>query len=470
MAFGLYEESGNRTQIVTASGEAMDHGIHPEMPLAEAQALLDSAEFMPHDEQADLMELQMLARVCCLYSPLVSVECSGDSHCLVLDISGCAPLFGSEFRLARRLIVDLAKRGYFVHVATADTIGAAWAIARYGHRAGSNRYLRSLPVEALRIPPQLVASLGEFDLRTIGQLRLLRKDALPSRFGTMLTERLDQMFGHREELPVPVAHPEPVLAEWSADESICHREAIRCICTDLLSEILGLLKARGKGLLKLTLTLQSEASDPLVLEIGLTRPADSLPHLMGLVELKMETEPVPEWLHTIRMEASVMGPLEIRQRTLFTQQESIRDDVSVQRLIDRLSTRIGPQAVVRPALLPQALPEQAVGYEPLADQVWQTQSASDSPTVPVRPLELFPEPQPVDVMSVVPDGPPVTFHWNQREYRIAHCTEFERIKTGWWQDSGSIHRDYCRVETQSGSCYWLFRDGNGKWLLHGVFE
>jgi len=453
-----------------SSCDATHYGICPGMPLAEAQALLTSATFLPHDPDADLMELQTLACVCHQYSPVVGLELSHNAHCLVLDVTGCTHLFDGEPGTACQVVGDLAERGYFAHVATANTIGAAWAIARYGHRAGSDRRLRSLPVEALRIPNKLVARLHEFDLRTVGQLPALPRDTLPSRFGTELTKRLDQMFGRCTELLVPVPRSEPVSAQWSTEEPVCHREAVLHICDELLAQVLSTVRARGEGILRLTLHLNNEAADPPVsFEVGLMQPGDSPVHVMGLLRLKLEAVAIPEWLYEITMKASVTAPLQIRQRGLFDHHEP-PDDSSVRRLMDRLTARLGRDAVVRARLLPEAVPEQSVRYEPLTDPVSDAQPAGGSAIASARPLELFPKPLPVRVMSIVPDGPPVRFHWNRREYRVAHCTEPERIATGWWQDTGAIHRDYYQVETQSGARFWLFRDGNREWFLHGVFE
>ena len=57
----LYAESGNRAQVVIVSSEARRHGIRAEMSLSEAQALHDGATFLPHDADADIQALLMLA-------------------------------------------------------------------------------------------------------------------------------------------------------------------------------------------------------------------------------------------------------------------------------------------------------------------------------------------------------------------------------------------------------------------------
>ena len=484
----LYVESGNRAQVVIASAKAQRHGVRAGMSLAEAQALIDSALFLPHDATADLRELRNLAGLCYHYSPFVGLELSGETHCLVLDISGCGHLFGDESGLARKLVIDLAERGYFAHVATANTIGAAWAIARYGHCTGPDRRLRSLPVEALRIPDRLVTQLREFDLCRIGQLSALPEDSLPSRFGKLLSERLGQLYGRRDELIVPVPQPEQPRATWTTEESISGRQATQYVCPDLLTEILDTLKSRSEGLLMLTLLLKSDSTDPVSVEVRLARPDNSLPHVLKLLELKLETIRLPERLHTVVLEASVVATLQTRQRGLFADlQEPGETSREVRGLIERLSTRLGEDAVVRPHLLPEAIPEQGVGFSPLSGTASRSasQALSDATSTvsasgmaaftttaftmtAARPLLLLPQPQPVQVSL---DGrQPAGFFWNRQHYQIVQTTEVERFATGWWQESGSIQRDYFRVETSSGAQLWLFRDRDNQWFLHGLFE
>src|SRR5215468_3738480 len=94
--------------------------------------------------------LARLVEWCDRYSPLVSQDgCDG----IVLDITGCAHLFGGE----SPLLLDLQSRLHRVviesHGAIADTWGAAWALARYGdrfivHGENTGPALDPLPVEA----------------------------------------------------------------------------------------------------------------------------------------------------------------------------------------------------------------------------------------------------------------------------------------------------------------------------------
>ena len=71
---------------------------------------------------------------------------------------------------------------------------------------------------------------------------------------------------------------------------------------------------------------------------------------------------------------------------------------------------------------------------------------------------------------MVPDGPPVQFHWAGVEHRVAGAWGPERIETGWWRDR-DVHRDYYVVVTHLGNRFWLFRRrDDGRWFLHGCFD
>ena len=71
---------------------------------------------------------------------------------------------------------------------------------------------------------------------------------------------------------------------------------------------------------------------------------------------------------------------------------------------------------------------------------------------------------------MLPDGPPVRFTLQSRQYHIVRHWGPERIETGWWRGR-CVRRDYYRVETDTGHRFWLFRRlDDGVWFLHGEFE
>ncbi len=322
-----------------------------------------------------------------------------------------------------------------------------------------------------------------FDLRRVEQLLELPRQELPARFGDVLNERLDQLFGKCLEEITLERPPEPVQAQWSTNdgfsgEGISGQHAVTCVCGDLLDEILAALEPRREGVLRLRLEFRSDAAAACRFEQGIAQPATSRQHLLELLKLRLEKQRLPADIHTIRMTAMETSPLETRQQTLF-EEDSRPTDGAFQRLLDRLTSRLGADAVLRAESRHEPLPEDSVALLPVTER--QTSRRKSSPTtsetnhdverLPTssRPLCLM-LPVCVDVVAALPNGPPTSFRWQHGNYTIVRCTEPERIDTGWWSDGGHHTRNYYRVETTTGERFWLFCDGHGDWYLHGVFD
>ena len=124
------------------------------------------------------------------------------------------------------------------------------------------------------------------------------------------------------------------------------------------------------------------------------------------------------------------------------------------------------------------LPEQAAAAAPAYctapdPQGW---SAAPDPDAPARPLRLFEQPEPIDAVAEVPDGPPVRFRWRRALHQVVRAEGPERIAPAWWSTGPKPTRDYYRVEDEAGQRYWLYREGlyaleaaHPRWFLHGLF-
>ncbi len=94
----------------------------------------------------------------------------------------------------------------------------------------------------------------------------------------------------------------------------------------------------------------------------------------------------------------------------------------------------------------------------------------NEPKLPVRPLRLLPQPVPVAVTSVIPDGPPINFRYEGTTCQITKWAGPERIETAWWMTKRT-QRDYFRVQTTNHHRYWLFREKRSQqWFIHGFFD
>ena len=136
----LFSELANRGRLVAAvSPLAVQSGVRIGMPLTEAKSLLRHAVFhvFPFEPSVDRTALAQLARQMHAFSPTVGLEQTDQPQSLLLDISGVAHLFGDapgdEQQLLRESLEFLQQLGYVAQAAAADTIGQAWALARFSN-------------------------------------------------------------------------------------------------------------------------------------------------------------------------------------------------------------------------------------------------------------------------------------------------------------------------------------------------
>ena len=197
-------------RIVAMDDAAHRLGLRVGMPLADARAMYPALAVATSDKEADRRLLEGVADWCDRYTPLVGLDAPDG---LMLDIAGCAHLFGGETAMGRDMLKRLAAQGLQARAAIADTPGAAFAVARFGGASvvppGAMRQaLAPLPVAALRLSPSTTESLAELGLKHIADLIDLPRAPLAARFGEGLVRRLDQALGREDEpitprLPVP---------------------------------------------------------------------------------------------------------------------------------------------------------------------------------------------------------------------------------------------------------------------------
>jgi protein ImuB len=431
---------------------------------------------------------------------MVGLEPSPAPECLLFDVTGLAELFHGEEALVEHVAREFRRRGYTIHLALADTLGAAWAMAHYGPTVTvvppgrGLAALAALPVEALRLAAETASTLRELGLSRIGRLTSLERASLATRFGPELLLRLDQAAGEVAEV-FQGHHPPPeVQAAWTFETPTDRRDLIEWALDRLVERVVNQLGDRRLGVQRLECRIRGQTTFRTQFSIGLFRPSARSRHLEGLIKLKLETCVLTEPVAALELLVAGSSALEERQQELFAgggvhAQQLGDNSRGLALLIDRLSSRLGRAAVVGARLLPDAQPEFAWRYEPT---IGNSQFGSRKPAgknkrrksgelsaspvsdfrVPVlsRPLCLFPQPLPLAVVAAVPDGPPRVFTAGGVQQKIERAWGPERIQTGWWRGPG-VGRDYYRVETATGQWFWLFRRlDDGRWFLHGAFQ
>ena len=440
---------------------------------------------MPEDQAADARLLDAIAGWCQRYTPLVAAN---PPDGILLDISGCAHLFDGEERLGEDLLARVTSFGFSARAAIAPTIGAAWAAARFADgsvtaQGGERELLTPMPLAALRLPTDMVAALARLGLKRVADILDLPRAPLTARFGIDLLRQLDRALGREDEPLSPLLPVAPYAAERSFPEPIAREEDVLATVEGLARRIETTLAARGDGARRLELALFR--TDGLVKRIaaGTSRPVRD-PHTIRalfverLAALGDEIDP-GFGFDLARLSVLVAEPCPSQQIGLGARE----DQAELDRLVNRLSARLGRQRVSRFVAHDSHIPELAAASVP-AQTMGQGEAGWDAfrrfrieAQLSPRPLRLLARPEPIeDVFALAPDGPPVRFRWRRALHEVVAAEGPERIEAVWWSEAGGRTRDYFRVEDKTGLRFWLFRAGlyrdltaPPRWFLHGMY-
>ena len=177
-------------------------GLACGMTVTHAQSLIPDLTVVEATPEEDEAALFRLALWCIKYSPLVTPD---PPDGVFIDVAGSAHLFQGEAALAARpLQAASARKGSSARAALADTAGCAWAMARFGKETivspgRASEAIASLPVAALRLSNETVASLHDVGIERVAQLASKPRASLRLRFGAEVLLRLDQAFGSANE-------------------------------------------------------------------------------------------------------------------------------------------------------------------------------------------------------------------------------------------------------------------------------
>lgn len=462
---------------------------------------------------------------------------------LFLDITGCSHLFGGEAAMLSDCLARLRAQGLRVTGAVAGTPGAAWALSRYaGERyaegasesgqvieTGAEAHcLALLPLDCLRLPKDCVADMGRVGLQRVGDLLERDRAPLARRFGEILLLRLDQALGRVDEPISPRFTTPLIMAERRFFEPIGRLEDVQAVVLSLSGQVQASLERRAAGGRIFELALFRVDGAVQRTQVGASRPVKSQPDIARLFaeRFKADESVLDAGYGYDLIRLAVMEDQRLDPGQVDWDAQRGGDPAQVAALVDRLGARLGLARVVRPMMGDRHLPESQTVLVPAAAsdgvalgwpcdpggilvQPWQLEGLTDeaggrrpSPasaamlscqasttaqadaTFPmVRPLRLFDPAEVVEVVAMVPDGPPLRFRWRRGAYRIVRSEGPERIAPPWWVGAidlpGSVRsaeaRDYFRVEDEEGRRFWLYREGlygqeraAPRWFLQGI--
>ena len=290
------------------------------------------------DLEEDYRFLDLLSRWAGKYSPWIKKELPDG---VLIDITGCAHLFGGEQGLIEAFKIDCDNFALTVHIGLADTVGAAWALSRFlentsellhtgdvidqearatrarafkrGNQPSSltidqknnelsffkyiiapcgqtREYISNLPLASLRLSQSKVISLRRLGFRYIKDLLEIPRAPLTRRFGRDLLTRLDQILGLE---PEPVSPEKPVnrfSVRLTLPEPIGLKSDFLLALEKLVPALCRKLKNSKFGVRKLQLQIFRTDSTTQSIYIQLTQPSFDTEKILILLAMKLDED------------------------------------------------------------------------------------------------------------------------------------------------------------------------------------
>ncbi len=513
-------ERGTARIVVSVGLAAERQGVRRDQSLSDALALCPGLVTRPLDPEAGRGFLTALRRWAGQFSPWVAEEVPDG---LMLDITGCAHLFGGEEGLLLKVESDCAGFGLSLRAGLAETPGAAWALSRFAgqeahplrngdaidqeahatrSRAGKRRHwskggdspavplagapsgriappgrllasLGGLPVAGLRLSPDALEAANALGLRRIEDLVGMPRGALARRLGPEVLDRLDKTLGRVPDAMTPAPPPVGFGVRLSLPEPIGTAEDLLAAIDRLLPPLAAKLTAFGVGARKLRLETFRSDHTRQRFDIGLARPTVEAADLRPVLKMQIDRIEPGFGIDVVRLEAVRVERCDPAQSAGLARGGTggARSEAAFQDLLSRLGTRVGLEAITLAHPGDSHVPEKAAVIYAAAwaapVQAWPVGRA-------VRPLTL----SDIELVHAAP-GPdlPQRLRWRGRDEDVVSVDAGpERVAPEWWLDDPAWRsglRDYWCVTTAAGARLWVcFAHGaeiSGGWFCHGQF-
>ena len=389
----------------------------------------------------------------------------------------------------------LARAGLTAQLALAETLGGAHALARFARsspiivpaRRRSRAALASLPVEALRLEPEIARLLRRLGLKRIGQLYDVPRASLERRFhakdaAEAVLVRLDQALGRREEMRAPLRPAPTSRRGFPSLSRSSPMKAYSPASTISRASFARTLARKGQGARRAALWLCRSDGSSAVIEAGLSAPSRASEASRRSVQGQDRGD-----RHGLRRRPH--GVLRSCHRDAAAGADKSRREqarrCAPEPLIDRLVNRLGSRAVRR--IFPRAshIPELAQSARSALTRSFSARSASSRndfatswigqiPRKPPRPPLLLARAR--SLRRCLPRDSRRSagaLHLAARDRRVVKAEGPERIAPEWWRSlrwhrapvsrgkgrMSARPRDYYRIEDEDGHRYWVFREG-----------
>lgn len=443
--FAVITGHGNYQEISICSKEAASSRVYPGMKVSEARAVCADLLIRPYDNSLYLLAQKELIEKLVYCSPKVSAL---DMGTFLLDASGLNHL-GGEPGLCKR-IQKIANQSGFASLRTgvagsAFAAGIACRFKRGQHfivPPGQDKaFLAPMSVQYLPSELELTESFLSLGINSLGHLAAMPVSQIEERFGRNGVKAHELACGIDNTFPcIPQTEKSFscsvdlgfALSLWNEVQFV-----IKSICDRLSAD----LKREGLAAEELHISFYNDNDKFNERIIKLVRPSNNAKFLLDLIKLSLDAKGLERELTALELKAVRFTP-EQWQQNKTNQANDISSGDSLNLLMQKFISRLGPRSLVRPAVNDQHLMDQSGLWLPLSDQRAEDMvlpininyvSAHATPSAMAAGLvlrrSLLEDPVMVKLEGEMPSAITYGGQWHQ----IVELSEPEKLSGLWWE-------------------------------------
>jgi protein ImuB len=476
----ISEGPGQRPLVACANAAAREAGVREGQAVAAAKALAGELKVIERDAAAEREALERIAAWAGQFTPMVSLESQG----IALEIESSLKLFEGHARLTAAIRRGIRDLGFQATLGVAPTALAARLFARaeaHGRPIRSclalaelRERVSDLPLFLLDWPQKTLTHLTDLGVLRLRDMLDLPAEGIARRFGADIVACLDRLMGRLADPREPYAPPQRFRSRLELPADADGVEALLFPLRRMLVELEGFMRGRGAGVQHLDVVLEHSRKARTRMALDFASPEREADFILAIAREKLGRLTLPAATVALALRADALLPYVPRATTWLPGAEE--HAVDRERLLQRLSARLGKERVFGIALADDHRPERDWAPSSRSRGDGNPARAAHAPCLDSRlrgndnpRLRGNDHPRPAWLLNrphrlIARGGSPS--YQGDLELRAGP----ERIEAGWW-DGEEVRRDYYVAVNPRGETFWIFREHRdpSAWYLHGVF-
>lgn len=474
----LAESDLDSAEIVAMNDKAAEAGVLLNMTVTQGRVVCTDLTVKVGDHEREIEQSNVIYKRLQGLSPFIEETSPGFYF---LDASGLGLLHKSDRQFAEKIIATIAPTGYPIKLGIAANKFVARVASEVADQncfivispENQKNFLGPLPITHTRLPENILATLHDLGLKTIGQLASFPANEMIRRFGPQ-GEALSRLArGDDTGFFAPEVPGEQLSQSVWLTSPIHRREMIIAQVEELLTPLLEKLGKFSQGCTIIEVTLSLEGKDTcgnfIKRPVAVERPTLSTAMFIRQLKMALEKTVLPSKVNGVKVTIP-------RVEALCPEQLALDGQLALKGENEIGSDLPDGHTVTMSVRHEAYLPEQRFSFSLPIAKKGNTASLGSNSTLPfpfalgtVGGLRLLQPPREVEIISQ--HNRPTGIRRTKGAHRIIAVNSVGpwELSGGWW--GHRFHRLYYEIRTADRKRYLLFLDRlSSRWFLQGVFD